>query len=111
MRVGGLRLAVRERGDGHPLLLINGLGGNMDMWRPAQDRLAESSLTIAFDAPGTGRSQTSLLPLPMPLLARLVWRLMDELGHERIDILGYSWGGLAAQQITRIAPRRVRRLP
>ena len=57
--VGGLQLAVRERGTGHPLLLVNGLGGNVDMWGPAQDRLAEHARTIAFDAPGTGRSQTA----------------------------------------------------
>ncbi len=36
--IGGLRLAdPRARRRGHPLLLVNGLGGNVDMWGPAQD--------------------------------------------------------------------------
>jgi pimeloyl-ACP methyl ester carboxylesterase len=56
LEVGGLRLAVRERGEGHPLLLVNGLGGNVDMRGPAQERLSSRARTIAFDAPGTGRS-------------------------------------------------------
>jgi hypothetical protein len=49
--VRGLRLYFREQGDGHPLLLINGLGGHADMWGPAEERLAETSRTIVFDAP------------------------------------------------------------
>jgi pimeloyl-ACP methyl ester carboxylesterase len=91
--VGSLRLAVRERGAGHPLLLVNGLGGNFDMWRPAQERLAEGSRTIAFDAPGTGRSQTPLLPLAIPAVTRVIIGLLDALELERVDVLGYSWGG------------------
>jgi pimeloyl-ACP methyl ester carboxylesterase len=108
--IGGLRLAVRERGSGHPLLLVNGLGGNVDMWGPAQDRLALGARTIAFDAPGTGSSQTARVPMPIPAVARLVVRLLDELGLERTDVLGYSWGGLLAQQLAATAPDRVRRL-
>jgi pimeloyl-ACP methyl ester carboxylesterase len=108
--IGGLRLAVRERGDGHPLLLVNGLGGNVDMWSPAQDRLAERARTIAFDAPGTGRSQTARMPMPIAAVARLITKLLDELNIERTDVLGYSWGGLLAQQLAVTAPDRVRRL-
>ena len=106
----GLRLYVREQGDGHPLLLINGLGGHADMWGPAEDRLSETSRTIVFDAPGTGRSSTSPFPIPLPVVAKLLVRLLDELGHERVDVAGYSLGGVMAQQFARTAPDRVRRL-
>lgn len=108
--IGGLRLFFREQGDGHPLLMINGLGGNAEMWGPAERALAEGSRTIVFDAPGTGRSTTSPLPLPLPLVARLLGRLLDELGHDRVDVVGYSLGGVMAQQIARVFPARVRRL-
>jgi pimeloyl-ACP methyl ester carboxylesterase len=57
-----LELAVREQGDhGHALPMIDGLGANVDMWGPAQITLAQFSRTIAFDAPGTGRSETPWL--------------------------------------------------
>jgi pimeloyl-ACP methyl ester carboxylesterase len=108
--VDGLRLFVRERGDGHPLLLINGLGSDASMWGEAEDVLARRSRTIVFDSPGTGRSQIPLLPLPIPALARTVRRLLDELDHEQVDVLGYSFGGAVAQQLARDEPSRIRRL-
>ena len=106
----GLRLFVREAGEGAPLLLINGLGGNVQMWDIAQTRLAEGRRTIAFDAPGTGRSRVSPVPLPMPVLALVIGRMLDELGYGRVDVAGYSLGGAIAQQLARTLPERVRRL-
>jgi pimeloyl-ACP methyl ester carboxylesterase len=43
-------------------------------------------------------------------LAAVVERLMDESGLDRVDVLGYSWGGGLAQELARRAPDRVRRL-
>jgi pimeloyl-ACP methyl ester carboxylesterase len=108
--VDGLRLFVHERGVGHPLLLINGLGADAAMWGEVERVLACRSRTIVFDAPGTGRSHTPLLPLPIPALARIVGRLLDRLGHDEVDVLGYSFGGAVAQQLARAEPQRIRRL-
>jgi pimeloyl-ACP methyl ester carboxylesterase len=107
---GGLKLFVRERGAGHPLLLINGIGANTEMWGNTEDVLCQGSRTIAFDCPGTGRSDTSMLPLSMAALARVVVAALDELGHERVDVMGFSFGGTLAQQLAYEAPERVRRL-
>ncbi|WP_037501139.1 alpha/beta fold hydrolase [Solirubrobacter soli] len=109
VEVGGLRLRVGRAGDGPPLLLITGIGANLDMWRPLEGRLGEREL-IAFDAPGVGGSQRPRLPLRMGDVARIVRELMDVLGLERPDVLGYSWGGALAQELTRRSPERVRRL-
>ena len=108
--VDGLRLFVRERGEGQPLLLINGLGSDASMWGEAEQVLARRSRTVVFDSPGTGRSQIPLLPLPIPALARLAGRLLDRLGHEQVDVLGYSFGGAVAQQLALAEPHRIRRL-
>src|ERR671935_552866 len=43
-------------------------------------------------------------------LAGVVRALLDELELERVDVLGYSWGGGLAQELARRAPDRVRRL-
>ena len=106
----GLKLFVREQGEGHPLVLINGIGGNSEMWGSAERILAASSRTIVFDSPGTGRSETPLLPRSIPALARVIGALLDELGHERVDLLGFSFGGAVAQQLAKDAPDRIRRL-
>ncbi len=105
----GLRLRVGGHGTGRPLLLITGIGAHMDMWTPFA-RLAGDRQLIAFDAPGTGLSQRPRLPLRMKGLARVVGALLDVLGFERIDVLGYSWGGGLAQELAHRAPDRVRRL-
>jgi poly(3-hydroxyoctanoate) depolymerase len=106
----GLKLFVREQGDGRPLVLVNGLGGNVQMWAVAQRRLSRIARTVAFDAPGAGRSRLSPVPLPVPIMARMVGRLLDELGHAQVDMMGYSLGGALAQQFAHTAPDRVRRL-
>jgi pimeloyl-ACP methyl ester carboxylesterase len=108
--IPGLRLFVREWGEGNPVLLINGLGANVEMWGPAQQRLAESARTISFDAPGMGRSRTSPVVLPHPAYASMICRLLDALDVERCDVIGYSFGGTVAQQLARQAPNRVRRM-
>jgi poly(3-hydroxyalkanoate) depolymerase len=107
--VAGLRLRIGRHGEGPPLLLITGIGANLDMWAPLERRMGDREL-IAFDAPGVGLSQRSRLPLRMSELARIVAQLMDVLGLERADVLGYSFGGALAQELTRRAPERVRRL-
>jgi poly(3-hydroxyoctanoate) depolymerase len=107
--VAGLRLRVREFGSGRPLLLINGIGAHMDMWAPMEKALPGTRL-IAFDAPGTGRSQTPWVPLSIEQLASLAEQLLDRLEYDRVDVLGYSFGGLIAQFLARQAPERVRRL-
>jgi pimeloyl-ACP methyl ester carboxylesterase len=108
--VRGHEIFVRERGRGFPLLLLNGIGANVDMLGAAETVLAKRSRTIAFDAPGTGRSPTPVFPLSIVSSARVARDLLDELGHAQADVLGFSYGGLVAQELARIAPERVRRL-
>jgi poly(3-hydroxyoctanoate) depolymerase len=101
---------VARVGEGEPLLLINGLGANLEMWQPLVRELAGARELIAFDLPGTGRSARPRWPLRMSRLARLVTDLLDELGHEQLDVLGYSLGGIVAQELAHRAPERIRRL-
>src|SRR5215217_291042 len=109
VKAAGLRLRVGRHGAGPPLLLITGIGAHIDMWAPFA-RLAGDRELIAFDAPGAGESQRPNLPLRMHGLARVVVELLDALRLERVDVLGYSFGGALAQELARRAPGRVRRL-
>jgi poly(3-hydroxyoctanoate) depolymerase len=109
VRAAGLRLRVTRRGSGPPLLLLTGIGANIEMWRPFE-RLVRDREVIAVDAPGTGLSERPRYPLRMGGLARVVASLLDELDVARTDVLGYSFGGLLAQELAHRAPERVRRL-
>ena len=105
----GLRLRVGRRGAGRPLLLITGIGAHLEMWAPFVGFAGDREL-IAFDPPGAGLSQRPRLPLSMRGLAGVVTDLLDALELERVDVLGYSFGGALAQELARRAPDRVRRL-
>ena len=109
IEVGGLRLRIASHGSGPPLLLITGIGASLDMWKPIEALLPGREL-IAFDAPGVGGSQRPRLPRRLSGRAELVRALMDVLALARAAGLGYSFGGALAQELTRRAPERVRRL-
>lgn len=111
LRVDGQLVRVSVRGEGSPLLLVMGLGGNIEMWDPLEQALnARDVQTIAYDASGTGDSPPRLIPRRMPGLARQAAHILDALGHPAADVLGVSFGGAVAQELTLANPHRVRRL-
>jgi poly(3-hydroxyalkanoate) depolymerase len=94
-----VRVAVHE-GDGThpPLLLMNGLGVSFEGLQAFVDALQPTTGVIRFDVPGVGGSPTPDAPYRFWGVARLVARMLDELGHPQVDVLGVSWGGALAQQ-------------
>ena len=107
--IGRLGIQTCSRGSGKPLLLINGLGANLTMWEPLQKHLGATRV-VSFDLPGVGRSTTPLVPMSIRRLAEVAVGVLDELGLERVDVLGYSLGGMVAQELALVAPERVGRL-
>jgi pimeloyl-ACP methyl ester carboxylesterase len=95
-----------------PLLMLMGLGGNIEMWEPLRTELANrvGMTTIAFDVPGTGGSAPPILPLPLPAVGLLTRQVLRSLQIDEVDVIGLSWGGLLAQQLALTSPRMVRRL-
>jgi poly(3-hydroxyalkanoate) depolymerase len=113
LSVGGrvLRVAMREGGPGWPpLLLCNGIGASLELLQPFVDALDPRRPVIRFDMPGIGGSPAPVVPYHLHTLAPLLTGLLDELGYERADVLGISWGGGLAQQFALSRPDRVRRL-
>jgi poly(3-hydroxyalkanoate) depolymerase len=110
--IGGqtLRVGIRH-GDKRrrPLMLFNGIGANIELLEPFLDAL-EGPEAIVFDVPGVGGSPTPRLPYRPSTLARLSARLLDQLGHAEVDVLGVSWGGTLAQQFAFQKAERCRRL-
>lgn len=105
-----LRVGVRP-GDASrpPLLAFNGIGANIELVEPFFDAL-DGLGGIVFDVPGVGGSPVPALPYRPWMLARLTARLLDQLGHDEVDVLGVSWGGVLAQQFAFQHAPRCRRL-
>jgi poly(3-hydroxyalkanoate) depolymerase len=106
-----LRVVIRK-GDGTrtPLLLMNGIGVNLEVLQPFVDALNPAIEVIRFDVPGTGGSPAPRIPYTFSMHARLAAQMLDQLGYGQVDVLGISWGGALAQQFAFQYPARCRRL-
>lgn len=110
LRVGRQAGRVRPgQGRGIPLLLFNGIGGNIEMLAPIARWMPEREI-ITFDIPGVGHSMMPTLPYRMRHIVRLACGVLDHYGHAQCDALGISWGGAAAQEFAHRAGPRCRRL-
>ena len=105
----GHRIHVTETGQGDPLLLVPGLGNNIEMWVPFMEQFRNRRI-VRLDAPGTGLSSTPLFPINVPALADLLVAVLDDRGITRADVVGFSYGGAVAQQLAFDHPTRVRKL-
>jgi pimeloyl-ACP methyl ester carboxylesterase len=109
LTIDDLQLNVSVRGEGSPLLLLNGLGGLIRTFDPLREELADYR-TITLDVPGVGKSQMPRWPMRLPHHADLIAEMLKQLGFEQIDVFGVSWGGALAQEFALRYPTMVRRL-
>ena len=93
-----------------PLLLINGIGASLELLEPFVAELDQAVEVIRFDPPGVGGSPLPPRPYRLTGLCRLIAGLLTELGHDRVDVLGISWGGGVAQHFAAFQRARCRRL-
>lgn len=110
VQVGGHHVRVRVGGEGDPLLLLNGTTRPLESWDAFTEALPGRRL-ISLDVPGVGLSPTPVLPLTVPVLARLAVGVLDRADAPGpVDVLGFSFGGVVAQQLAVQSPSRLRRL-
>ncbi len=89
------------------MLLIHGLGSRGSDWQPQIKALSEHYQVIAVDLPGHGDSELSPLPLTMSNMARGIQAVLDSLALEHAHVIGFSLGGMVAQQLALDVPERV----
>jgi pimeloyl-ACP methyl ester carboxylesterase len=108
----GTRFAYRQVGPrgGIPLVVLNHWGAILDNFDPRIiDGLAASHHVIAVNYRGIGASGGSA-PLTIDDMARDAIALIHALGHDEIDLMGFSLGGMVAQDVVLKAPDLVRKL-
>ena len=103
--MGRIRYAERP-GEGVPLILIHGFGGDLDNWLFNIDALAETAPVYALDLPGHGQSVKSARPAGLDLMVSTVIAFMDHLGIGRAHLAGHSMGGLVAGTLAARHPDR-----
>jgi 3-oxoadipate enol-lactonase len=110
IEVNGAKLYYETHGQGKPLVLIQGCGGNITMWESQIEPLSKHFQLILFDNRGMGRSQVTPGNYTIPLLAQDTAALMEQLGIEKAHILGWSMGGMIAQELAIARPDLVDKL-
>ena len=109
---GGERYAFRRFGNGPelPLLLLQHFTGTLDNWDPAlTDALAEGRELILFDNAGVGRS-SGVVPTTVAGMAKHAVAFLNSLGVGTCNVLGFSLGGMVAQQMVLDRPTVFRRV-
>jgi pimeloyl-ACP methyl ester carboxylesterase len=110
--VAGRRLRVGQwhgEAGGIPLVLLNGIGMNIEMFEPVAREMADRRL-ISVDMPGCGQSPDPIFPYTIAQMALTLAALLDRLQIDVVDVLGISWGGALAQQFAFQHRARTRRL-
>jgi pimeloyl-ACP methyl ester carboxylesterase len=112
LQVENERYAYRRfgTGSGRPLLFLQHFTGTLDNWDPAvSDPLASGREVILFDNAGVGRS-TGTVPMTVAGMALHALAFLDGLGVQTCDVLGFSLGGMVAQQMAQDRPSIFRRM-
>src|SRR5947207_10003092 len=91
--VNGINLYFETHGAGRPLILLHGGLGSGEMFGPIMPALTERHQVIAVDLQGHGRTADIDRPIDIRLMADDIAGLIDHLGLEKPDLVGYSLGG------------------
>ena len=98
------------KGQGLPLLCLQHFTGTLDNWDPAvTDPLAAGREVILFESAGLGRS-SGTVPETVAGMASHAFAFVDALGLTTCDVLGFSLGGMVAQQMVQEGPPVFRKM-
>ena len=109
--VDGGQIAYRRLGSGRPLLVLNGLAATSADWDPSFiGRLASANELVLLDNRGIGASTEDGAAFDIPKLANDTAQVIEALGFEGANVLGWSMGGFIAQTLALAHPNRIHKL-
>ena len=108
--VNGINLYYETHGAGQPMMLLHGGLASSEMFGPILPTLADHHQVIAVDLQGHGRTADIDRPIELGLVADDIAALIDHLGLDRPDVVGYSFGGGVAFHTAVKYPAKVRKL-
>jgi pimeloyl-ACP methyl ester carboxylesterase len=107
--VNDLQLYYEIHGTGRPTLLLHGAYGTTGLWGELLPGLATGRQIIAVDPQGHGRTADIDRPIRYEAMADHCAALLDHLGIEQADVVGYSMGAGTGLRLAIQHPARVRR--
>lgn len=110
IEANGVSYYYEIHGQGEPLLLLHGGLGTIDMFAPVLPALSAERQVIGIDLHGHGRTALGNRTINIIDIGNDLAVVLKELGYEKVDALGYSFGGGAAFRLAVQHPQMVRRL-
>ena len=108
-KIGPATIAYEVAGSGPPVVLVHGLSGSSRWWRRNIGALTPYRRVYVVDLIGFGASRTRQR-FVLAEAAGYLAQWMDQLGLERVSLVGHSMGGMIAAELAADAPDRVDRL-
>ncbi|OXM15663.1 alpha/beta hydrolase [Paenibacillus herberti] len=105
-----ISLYYETYGEGQPLVLISGLGGDRTFWQSSLESLSSRFQVIVFDTRGSGKTEAPTSEYSMKLFADDLAALLDALNIQKANVLGFSMGGNIALTFALNYPERVEKL-
>jgi pimeloyl-ACP methyl ester carboxylesterase len=93
-------LAFDHTGSGPPLMLLHGTNSSRSIWKPLLAQLSAEREVFSVDLPAHGESQPS--SFAPPDWAEEVASLLDDLGLEKVAVVGHSSGGWTALELAKL---------
>lgn len=110
VEANGVRYHYEIHGEGEPLLLLHGGLGSTGMFGPVLPLLAAGRQVIGVDLHGHGRTALGDREISLADMGDDLAVVLRALGHEQVDVMGYSFGGGAGLRLPIQHPQLVRRL-
>lgn len=111
IRSNGLNFALERRGSGEPVLFLGGTGWDLrDRPNPLDGPLAKHFEVILFDQRGMGQTDKPACEYSMADYAEDAAGILDALEIESAHVVGFSFGGMVAQELAIRHPAKVRKL-
>ena len=104
------RLHVLETGKGEPLIMVPATISELENWRSLAQFMAQWFHVYFFELPGHGESEPFCEKFSSQQVAQLVLQLVDELGYQRFNLMGFSFGGILAMRTFKLLSHRIDRL-
>jgi 3-oxoadipate enol-lactonase len=103
------RMAVEVQGEGEPVVMLHGLGGDSNTWAPMMQAFSRQR-AVRIDLPGSGRSHRVEGELSCAGFVKAVLRVMDALQIESAPVVAHSMGAIVATHLAVYEPKRVKSL-
>ena len=100
----GVRVYYQEQGQGKPVLLLHGWGGNADSFAPVYQYISQKAHAYAIDFPAHGRSETPQEPWCVGDFAQVTRAFIERMNIRGCDVIAHSFGARVVLKLAAADP-------